>query len=135
MSMSTESADSADARARTRLGAEFALRSFEVEEDHRWNCLVELFSFVRFHVRAGTVRAAEEALRNVLSASRQEPGCLRMHLYRSTRDPRLFYIHSQWVNEEAFDQHASLPHTLHFLELMESLIDQPRDVARTELIA
>jgi quinol monooxygenase YgiN len=95
---------------------------------------VELFTFVRFHVRAGTERAAEEALRNVLAASRQEPGCLRMHLYRSTRDPQLFYIHSQWVAEDAFDQHASLPHTLHFLEVMESLVDQPRDVARTELI-
>jgi quinol monooxygenase YgiN len=96
---------------------------------------VELYSFVRFHVRAGTERAAEEALRNVLGASREEAGCLRMHIYRSTHDPRLFYIHSQWVNEDAFDQHASPPHTLRFLELMESLIDQPRDVARTELIA
>lgn len=95
---------------------------------------MELFSFVRFHVRAGSESAAEEALRNVLSASRQEAGCLSMHIYRSTRDPRLFYIHSQWMNEDAFEQHASLPHTVHFLELMDSLIDQPRDVTRTELI-
>ncbi|HEX2569114.1 MAG TPA: hypothetical protein VH877_06090 [Polyangia bacterium] len=29
--------------------------------------------------------------------------------FRSTRDPRLFYLHSRWVDEAAFDLHATLP--------------------------
>jgi quinol monooxygenase YgiN len=32
-------------------------------------------------------------------------------VFRSIRDPRLFYIHSRWVDEAAFDTHAGLPHT------------------------
>ena len=95
---------------------------------------MELFSFVRFHVGAANGSTAEEALRNVLAASRKEAGCLGMNIFRSIRDPRLFYIHSHWTNEDAFEKHASMPHTVLFLEQMDSLIDQPRDVARTELI-
>ncbi len=56
---------------------------------------MELFSFVRFHVRAGQERALEEALREIVPASREEAGCLEIHAFRSTRDAQLFYIHSR----------------------------------------
>jgi quinol monooxygenase YgiN len=46
----------------------------------------------------------------------------------------LFYIHSRWTGEEAFETHAALPHTVRFLERVEQLIDHPLDVTRTELI-
>jgi quinol monooxygenase YgiN len=96
---------------------------------------MELFIFARFHVPAGSENAAEEALDHVVGPSREEVGCLGIHAFRSTRDRRLFYIHSRWVNEEAFDNHASLPHTIRFIERMESLVDQPLDVTRAEIIA
>ena len=67
--------------------------------------------------------------------ARNEPGCLEMGAYASTRDPRLFFIHSQWRDEEAFDAHAQLPNTLQFVEQMERLIDHPFDVSRTRAIA
>jgi quinol monooxygenase YgiN len=50
------------------------------------------------------------------------------------RDPRLFYIHSRWVSEAAFEVHADLPHTVRFLERVDALLDQPRDVTRTQLM-
>src|SRR3989442_13231275 len=53
---------------------------------------------------------------------------------RSTRDPRLFYIHSRWVDEAAFDHHAGLPHTVRFIERVQALIDHPLDVTRTRLV-
>ena len=40
---------------------------------------------------------------------REEAGCLGIHGFRSTHDPRLFYIHSRWSSEQAFDTHATLP--------------------------
>jgi hypothetical protein len=43
-------------------------------------------------------------------------------------DHRLFYIHSRWVDEAAFDKHADLPHTVEFLRQVERLIDQPLDI-------
>jgi quinol monooxygenase YgiN len=77
----------------------------------------------------------EEALREVMGPSREEAGCLDFHLFRSMRDPRLFFIHSRWVHEAAFQQHAALPHTDHFLKKVDALLDQPREVSRTRMIA
>ncbi len=95
---------------------------------------MELFIFSRFHARAGNENGVEEALGNVLVPSRGEAGCLSIHAFRSIRDPRLFYIHSRWTNEDAFENHATLPHTVRFIERVESLIDHPLDVTRAELI-
>lgn len=92
------------------------------------------FVFVRLHARAGEERAVEEALGEVIGPSRAEAGCLSFHTFRSLRDRRLFYIHSQWVDEAAFQEHARLPHTVRFLKRVDALVDQPRDVARTERI-
>ncbi len=95
---------------------------------------MELFIFARFHARPGNEGAVAEALRDVLGPSRDEPGCLRMHAFRSMRDPQLFYIHSRWKDEAAFERHAGLPHTARFVERVEPLIDHPLDVTRVEQI-
>ena len=91
----------------------------------------DLFVFARFHARPGRESAAAEALLEVLEPTREEPGCRSIHAFRSTRDPRLFYIHSRWRDEAAFDHHATLPHTVRFVARMEPLIDHPFDVVRT----
>ncbi len=95
---------------------------------------MEQYVFVRLHARDGEERAVEEALREVTGPSRAEPGCLSFHTFRSMRDPQLFYIHSRWVDEAAFQLHAELPHTVRFLKGVDALLDQPRDVTRTQLI-
>ena len=92
---------------------------------------MDLFIFARFHARPGQEGAAAEALIEVLAPTREEPGCRSIHAFRSGRDPQLFYIHSRWQDEAAFDRHASLPHTARFVARMEPLIDHPFDVART----
>ena len=95
---------------------------------------MELFIVARFHARPGDESAVEETLRDVVGPSREEAGCLSIQAFRSTRDPRLFYIHSRWVNEAAFDHHASLPHTVRFIARVQALIDHPLDVTRARLI-
>lgn len=95
---------------------------------------MELFIFARFHARAGDEHAVEQAIRDVSGPTREEPGCLGYHAFRSTRDPRLFYIHSRWRDEAAFDTHAGLPHTVRFLERVEPLIDHPLDVTRAAIV-
>lgn len=95
---------------------------------------VEQFVFVRLHALEGEENAVEAALRDVTGPSREERGCVSFHTFRSMRDPRLFFIHSRWVDETAFQKHAGLPHTLRFLERVDALLDQPRDVTRTEMI-
>jgi len=93
-----------------------------------------LFIFARFHARPGNEGAVAEALLDILAPSREEPGCLSIHAFRSIRDPQLFYIHSRWNDEAAFEDHAGLPHTVRFLERVEPLIDHPLDVTRAERI-
>jgi len=95
---------------------------------------MELFIFARFHARPGKEGAVAEALRDAVAPSREEPGCLGIHAFRSIRDPRLFYIHSRWKDEAAFENHAGLPHTVRFVECVQPLIDHPLEVTRAEQI-
>lgn len=95
---------------------------------------MELFIFGRFHALPGRQQEVEEAIREVVTASREEPGCLGIHGFRSVRDLGSFYIHSRWKDEAAFELHASLPHTVIFIERVQTLIDHPLDVTRAELM-
>ena len=95
---------------------------------------MELYGFVRLHAREGQENAVEEALLEVIRQTREEAGCLSIHSFRSVRDRRLFFIHSRWADEEVFQLHGRLPHTVRFLERVDALLDQSREVARTEMI-
>jgi quinol monooxygenase YgiN len=90
--------------------------------------------FARFHARPGHEDGVRAAILDVLAPTRAEPGCLSIQAFRSLRDARLFYIHSRWKDEAAFDAHGALPHTVRFVERVEPLIDHPFDATRTEQI-
>jgi quinol monooxygenase YgiN len=92
---------------------------------------MELYIFARFYARDGQGEDVAAAIRDVVTASRREPGCRAIDGYRSMRDPLLLYIHSRWVDEAAFDRHASLPRTVRFLERVTRLIDHPLDITRS----
>ena len=97
---------------------------------------MELFIFARFHTLEGHEEEAASVLREQVARTREEPGCLSIHAYRSIRDPRLFYIHSRWIDETAFEVHAQLPNTDRFIERMRELVDHPLEpVTRAALIA
>lgn len=95
---------------------------------------MELDVFVRLRAREGEELAVEEALLEVMRPTREEAGCVNIYAFRSTRDPRLFYIHSQWVDEAAFQTHAGLLHTKAFRERVDALLEEPLEVTRTERI-
>jgi quinol monooxygenase YgiN len=95
---------------------------------------MEIFIFTRFHALPGTEAAVEQALREVVVPTREEGGCLGIHAFRSIRDPQLFYIHSRWRDEAAFDLHAGLPHTVRFIERVEPLLDHPVEAHRCEAL-
>ena len=84
--------------------------------------------------RAGNEDALAGALRDVHRPTNQEPECLAHQIYRSIRDPRLHYVHSRWRNEAAFEKHVELPHTVHFAQRVEKLIDHPLEVTRARQI-
>jgi len=95
---------------------------------------MELFIFARFHARPDQEAGVGTALRRVIAPTRQEAGCLSIHAFRSIKDPQLFYIHSHWVDEAAFDNHVSQPHTVKFVEEVQPLIDHALGTTRAELL-
>jgi quinol monooxygenase YgiN len=90
----------------------------------------ELFIFARFHAKQGREDELVEELTKEVSAARQDAGCLAHSTYRSTRDSSLFFIHSRWTDEAAFENHLRLPHTQRFAERVELLIDHKLEVTR-----
>ena len=95
---------------------------------------MKMFIFSKFHAREGKEGELAGTLTTVSAATRAEPDCLGHQVFRSTKDTRLFFIHSQWTNEAAFERHIEFPHTLRFVENVEGLIDHELDVVRTRLI-
>jgi quinol monooxygenase YgiN len=93
---------------------------------------MEMDFFARFVVREGMEEEAEKALRAVLGPSREESGCVRIEAYRARRGGRVFYIHSTWKDEAAFEYHATLPHTVKFLEQMKKLLEREADMTPAE---
>ena len=94
----------------------------------------EFFVFTRCYAKEGLQHSMAATIQEVLRPTRQEPGCLMIDAFASTRDQRLVFIHSRWIDEAAFDRHLKLPHTIRFLEAIQASMDQPMDVARTELL-
>ena len=95
---------------------------------------MELTFIARFHAREGNEEEVAAALAQQVPGVRDEAGCLAIGAYRSRRDPRLFFIHSRWTDEAAFENHAGLPHTVRFIERAQALVDQPIEVTRSEEI-
>lgn len=90
--------------------------------------------FARFHAREGSEEAVRAALARQVAATRAEPGCLAIDAFAATRDERLFFIHSRWQDEAAFEVHAALAGTAAFVARMEALIDHPFDATRTVVL-
>ncbi len=96
---------------------------------------MDLVIFARFHARAGEEVKVAARLSEQVAGTRSEPGCLQIGAYRSLSDPRLFWIHSRWVDEAAFQAHADLPRTHRVVEETQRLIDHPFEVTRASAIA
>lgn len=86
---------------------------------------LELEVTTRFHARPGAEDALDRAVRGIVPLVREEPHCLGVRAYRATDDRRLFVIASRWSEEAAYQRHHALARTKEFLELVQSLVDEP----------
>ena len=90
---------------------------------------------VRFHTYSGKEAEFRDELLRVVPPSRAEPGCLRIHVFESLREPAEFAIHSEWIDEAAFEQHSQMPHTVRFVEAAGKLLTHPIQGLRSREIA
>jgi quinol monooxygenase YgiN len=96
---------------------------------------MELTIIGEFRARPGQEAAVEAAIRQVVRGTRREPACLSIAAYRSIREAGVFFIHSRWVDADAFEAHSLLPHTVEFLATVGPLLTHPVEVARVTPIA
>lgn len=89
---------------------------------------------VRFEPIAGKETEFRRELLRVVDASRTETGCLAIHAFESLGQPPVFAIHSEWVDEAAFDLHAQLPHTVAFVAAAKELLTHPIEGLRSRPI-
>jgi quinol monooxygenase YgiN len=93
-----------------------------------------LYIFARLESGPGKELQLRDELRCVLEPTRAEPGCVRIHVFESIRGPATWFIHSEWIDEPAFDAHAKMPHTERFIAAVEELITHPLHALRTKQI-
>jgi len=90
---------------------------------------------VRFEPAPGAASEFREALLRVVEPTRAEPGCLAIRVFESVGEPAAFAIHSEWVDEVAFERHSRQPHTVRFVETAERLEGRPVAGLRSRQIA
>lgn len=78
--------------------------------------------------------AFREALLAVIGPSRAEAGCLAFYAFESLHEPLEFGLHSEWLDEAAFERHAREPHTVRFIEAAEQLLTHPVQGLRSRLL-
>ena len=89
---------------------------------------------VRFEPLPGKEAEFREELLRVNEPSRAEAGCLRIDVFETLRDPQVFAIYSEWVDEASFELHAALPHTVRFLAAAEKMLTHPVEGLRLRRI-
>jgi quinol monooxygenase YgiN len=101
---------------------------------YRWRQRLPFHFIVRFEPLPGKEAEFREELLRVNEPSRAEAGCLRIDVFETVREPFLYAIYSEWVDEASFELHASLPHTVRFLAAAEKLLTHPVQGLRLRLI-
>jgi len=96
---------------------------------------VSVHSMIRFEPLPGKETEFRNEVLRVSEHSRTEPGCLRLDVFQSLHEPFVFAIHSEWLDESSFELHATLPHTVRFLEVAAKLLNHPIQGLRLRQIA
>ena len=95
---------------------------------------MSLHFFVGFEPLSGKEEEFREEVLRTVEATRAESGCLAIRLFESIREPLVFAIHSEWVDEAAFESHAKLPHMVRFLGVADKLLTHGVQGVRTREI-
>jgi quinol monooxygenase YgiN len=90
---------------------------------------------VTYVVREGHETEAVGYLKELESASRQEPGCRMYVVQRARNNPRKFHLYEQYDDEAAFDAHRDTAHFQRFGKNGLQAIAESRDAEFYEPLA
>ena len=69
---------------------------------------------VTYVIAPGREKEAEDYLRALRAASRDEPGCRSYEVHRAIEEPRTYLIYEQYDDQAALDAHRDTPHFQRF---------------------
>ncbi|MGG2399087.1 putative quinol monooxygenase [Pseudomonas sp. SH1-B] len=75
---------------------------------------IPLSLIATINVLPGHTEAVAAGLRELVTASNAEPGCLRYELHGNPGNPEQFVMIEQWRDEQALELHRNAPHFQHF---------------------
>jgi|SRR5438067_9603959 len=65
---------------------------------------------VRWTIKDGELEEVLTALRPLVEASRQEPGCLMYQAHRDPDKPNVVFLYEQYDDEASYEAHAESEH-------------------------
>ncbi|MEN3110005.1 putative quinol monooxygenase [Uliginosibacterium paludis] len=84
--------------------------------------------------KADQMDAAEAILREAVTASRQEPGCLRYDLFKSVQGEACFQFFETYADQAALAVHAQSAHFQTLKEKITPLLAQPIAICITTAV-
>ncbi|MBY0565394.1 MAG: antibiotic biosynthesis monooxygenase [Hyphomonadaceae bacterium] len=87
---------------------------------------------IQGHIRVApeTIAKLKAAAAPLITATREEPGCLAYSFAEDIADPGLVHIAERWASEEALDAHNRTAHLTTFMGQLPALAPQAIRVAR-----
>lgn len=79
----------------------------------------------RLRAKPGRGGELKAALRPVVAASRQEPGCINYDLHVDAGDPDLLVLYENWTDQNALDEHFKKPHSVRLAARLPDLLATP----------
>jgi quinol monooxygenase YgiN len=94
--------------------------------------MTDLSNIVLLRARVGKDAALSEALGEALAElvtqTRQEPGCAVCELNQSSDDPNTWMVYERWRGQAAFDSHMQQSYVARFLARLDELTSEPAEV-------
>lgn len=104
------------------------IQSFSILRNEEEGLPEPIFVLASFCPKTDQHQAVESVLRGMVTASRNEPGCLRYDLHRTAGSPELFVLFEAYRDAAALEAHRATEHYQAFRPSITSLLSQPVSV-------
>lgn len=88
----------------------------------------EVVVVARGRVRAGKEEDVEQAFRDVMPPTHQEPGCKRYALHRGIDDRQTFVMIERWQSREALNDHLQTSHVQTLFGRLDDALEGPPEL-------
>lgn len=90
--------------------------------------MADLSNIVLMYAAEGKSALLGAALNELVTLTRQEPGCAVMELNQSADEPNTWMVYERWRGQAALDSHMQQPYVAAFLEKLGDLAARAPEV-------